>query len=223
MTNHTQGLREALGWPQGDFGVHDPDPNDDHSAIYLICPGGLMVNTSGDPTPGLDAKRTAWMAENLNAALALPSPRSREEAETGTDGLLPCPFCGAAAERIDIEDGENAGGSCISCTVCQASSNVEFEFKENFVSNWNRRAIVREGDEADREMIEEISATLSYIAETHRLIIEGRKMSRLGALYSRIVDGHHRLVATMNALPRLLALAERNLGGDGEDQVPAEK
>lgn len=54
--------------------------------------------------------------------------------------LSPCPFCGGTAERIDIEDGENAGGSCISCTVCQASSNVEFEFKENFVSNWNRRA-----------------------------------------------------------------------------------
>lgn len=53
--------------------------------------------------------------------------------------LKPCPFCGGEAERIDIEDGENAGGSCISCTVCQASSNVEFEFKENFVSNWNRR------------------------------------------------------------------------------------
>ena len=71
--------REALNWPHGDFAVHDPSPDDDHSAIYLICPGGLMVNTSGDPTPGLDAKRTAWMAENLNAALALPSPRSREE------------------------------------------------------------------------------------------------------------------------------------------------
>lgn len=55
--------------------------------------------------------------------------------------LLPCPFCGGAAERIDIEDGDNAGGSCISCTVCQASGNVEFEFKENFVSNWNRRAL----------------------------------------------------------------------------------
>lgn len=54
--------------------------------------------------------------------------------------LLPCPFCGARAERIDIEDGENAGGSCIACTQCQASSNVEFEFKENFVNNWNRRA-----------------------------------------------------------------------------------
>lgn len=57
-----------------------------------------------------------------------------------TDNLSPCPFCGGAAERIDIEDGNNAGGSFICCTVCQASSNVEFGFKENFVSNWNRRS-----------------------------------------------------------------------------------
>ena len=53
--------------------------------------------------------------------------------------LLPCPFCGGEAKRIDIEDGNNAGGSCVVCTQCDASSNVEFEFKENFVSNWNQR------------------------------------------------------------------------------------
>jgi hypothetical protein len=55
------------------------------------------------------------------------------------DNLLPCPFCCGKAERVDITDGENAGGACISCTVCQASSNLEFGRKENFVSNWNRR------------------------------------------------------------------------------------
>ncbi len=53
--------------------------------------------------------------------------------------LLNCPFCGGKAKRIDIEDGENAGGSCICCTVCNASGNLEFGFKENFVDNWNRR------------------------------------------------------------------------------------
>lgn len=26
------------------------------------------------------------------------------------------------------------------CTACDASGNVEFGFKENFISNWNRRA-----------------------------------------------------------------------------------
>lgn len=53
--------------------------------------------------------------------------------------LLPCPFCAGRAERVDISEGDNGGGSCISCTVCHASGNVEFGFKENFVSNWNRR------------------------------------------------------------------------------------
>jgi|GEM_PF-1952698 len=59
------------------------------------------------------------------------------------DALLPCPFCGARAERIDfgIGSGENEGGSCIACTVCQHSGPIEFGYKENFVSNWNRRAL----------------------------------------------------------------------------------
>lgn len=56
-----------------------------------------------------------------------------------TDELKACPFCGGKAERIDIADGENAGGSVISCTHCYASGAVEFEFKENFISHWNRR------------------------------------------------------------------------------------
>lgn len=59
------------------------------------------------------------------------------------NGLLPCPFCGARAERIDFGpgSGDNEGGSCVACTVCQHSGPVEFGYKENFVSNWNRRAL----------------------------------------------------------------------------------
>ena len=56
--------------------------------------------------------------------------------------LLPCPFCGAAAERVDvpadIED-ENVGGSCIQCTGCVASSALFFDRKEHLVSSWNQR------------------------------------------------------------------------------------
>lgn len=61
----------------------------------------------------------------------------REEME-----LLPCPFCGGSAEVVNIEDGENAGGSCVSCTRCLASGNLEFGRKENFRANWNRRAAI---------------------------------------------------------------------------------
>jgi Lar family restriction alleviation protein len=62
--------------------------------------------------------------------------------------LKPCPFCGGEAERVDIEDGDNAGGSFVHCTVCDASGNVEFEFKENFISNWNRRAALSNQERA---------------------------------------------------------------------------
>ena len=56
-----------------------------------------------------------------------------------SDELKPCPFCGGMAEIVEIDEGENAGGSCVCCTTCLASSKVEFGFKENFISNWNRR------------------------------------------------------------------------------------
>ncbi len=77
---------------------------------------------------------------NDNKTLADAQPGGRVRLG---DALLPCPFCGAPAERIDfgIGSGENEGGSCIACTVCQHSGPIEFGYKENFVSNWNRRAI----------------------------------------------------------------------------------
>jgi Lar family restriction alleviation protein len=55
--------------------------------------------------------------------------------------LLPCPFCGGAAERVDIpaEDIENGNGSCIQCTRCMASTALHFDRKENLVSSWNDR------------------------------------------------------------------------------------
>lgn len=89
-------------------------------------------NLSAPPLGGGD--------EDQGSSVADSSVQPETTVSSGKGGLLPCPFCGGDAERIDIEDGENAGGSCISCTVCQASSNIEFEFKENFVSNWNRRS-----------------------------------------------------------------------------------
>lgn len=60
------------------------------------------------------------------------------------EDLKPCPFCGGPAEVIHLEGGENDGGSCVSCTMCFASSPVEFGFKENFISNWNRRSSPQE-------------------------------------------------------------------------------
>lgn len=67
--------------------------------------------------------------------------------------LLPCPFCGGMAERVDngptkeqvqhaISWGQDFddGGSFIRCTSCDASTALHFDRKENLVESWNRRA-----------------------------------------------------------------------------------
>ena len=41
---------------------------------------------------------------------------------------------------IGEDEPNNAGGDVIVCTRCQASSHVEFGYKENLVSRWNSRA-----------------------------------------------------------------------------------
>lgn len=66
--------------------------------------------------------------------------------------LRECPFCGGKAEIIHLDDGDNVGGSCVCCTCCQASGNVEFGRKENFVKNWNRRITPPSAD-ADKLLI----------------------------------------------------------------------
>lgn len=76
------------------------------------------------------------------------------------EALEPCPFCGGEAEVLHLEDGENAGGSCVSCKRCLASSNVEFGFKENFVSNWNRRPAL----DAQARLIEEAREVVLFLA-----------------------------------------------------------
>lgn len=55
------------------------------------------------------------------------------------DKLLPCPFCGGEAERLELTDEENFGGSVISCKSCGASSPVHFGRKENLDDSWNSR------------------------------------------------------------------------------------
>ena len=81
-----------------------------------------------------------------------------------SDELKPCPFCGGMAEIVEIDEGENAGGSCVCCTKCLASSNVEFGFKENFFSNWNRRVQTPVSDAVAR-LVEENKALREALTE----------------------------------------------------------
>ncbi len=104
--------------------------------------------------------------------------------------LLPCPFCGGKAERIDIEDGDNVGGSCVTCTTCNASGNVEFGFKENFVSNWNRRAPV-----ADWQPIETAPVDLNVLLYCPNLGVANPERIELGPAHTS--RGSHHSWATM--------------------------
>ncbi|WP_197020256.1 Lar family restriction alleviation protein [Hyphomonas sp. CY54-11-8] len=84
---------------------------------------------------------------------------------TELEGLRPCPFCGGEAEIINIDEGENAGGSCVCCKRCMASGNIEFDRKENFVSNWNRRATsllsaVPPASEPDADVVERVARAM---------------------------------------------------------------
>lgn len=67
--------------------------------------------------------------------------------------LLPCPFCGGEAERVDngptkeqmqnvLSWGGDAddGGSFIHCKKCDASTALHFDRRENLVSSWNERS-----------------------------------------------------------------------------------
>lgn len=93
--------------------------------------------------------------------------------------LKPCPFCGGKAEIIHIDEGENAGGSCVCCTQCLASSNVEFEFKENFVSNWNHRS-----DAKVAELVSALEPFAAFYEKRHARYV------RRGGSFSGFPDSH---------------------------------
>ena len=69
------------------------------------------------------------------------------------DALEACPFCGGEAERLELTDAGNEGGSVICCKRCQANSHVEFGRKENLVSAWNTRAQSAPAPDDVREVV----------------------------------------------------------------------
>jgi hypothetical protein len=76
------------------------------------------------------------------AAEAAPTPHREQALEAA---LLPCPFCGGAADFGSCEDGGNAGGEFIECGSCHASSTLIFNLKGDDIhailrGRWNARA-----------------------------------------------------------------------------------
>lgn len=91
-------------------------------------------------------------------------PSENEDGFMARDALKACPFCGGDAERLDFEtvgsalgEDPNAGGACIQCKQCGASSPVHFDRKENLDDSWNRRI----GETAAKEVISAPSASES--------------------------------------------------------------
>jgi len=84
------------------------------------------------------------------------------------DELKPCPFCGGKAERLDFDFEEvnpNCGGSCIECTICQASGPVHFDRKENLCSSWNNRVGYSDALRKAARMNTDAAAQLKWVGQ----------------------------------------------------------
>lgn len=107
--------------------------------------------------------------------------------------LLPCPFCGGSAARLDIEavDGEpNAGGSCIECTRCGACSPVHFDRKENLASSWNDRTgaslLLEDANDLDA-VVHELGIADSHITPAEAV----RELKRENEILARAATEAH--------------------------------
>lgn len=72
-------------WPAGGrFKVYDPEPDNHHSALYVVLPDGLCVNVSGHDGEGVDIARAHFIADACNAALASVDGRRMAETRSGS-------------------------------------------------------------------------------------------------------------------------------------------
>lgn len=150
--------------------------------------------------------------ESIDAYMKVNPMEAQDEGAAGE--LKPCPFCGGEAEIIHLDDGDNAGGSCVCCTKCQASGNVEFGRKENFVDNWNRRAHPSPTPAADADRVRiavelinaEINAPLT--GSTHGAWDRGRIAGLKEALAALKSSEVEKMSAQRRDLIKSLAKAE---------------
>jgi len=68
-------LRYDTPYGTGKFELLDPEPDNHHSALYLVDPTGAAFNISSWDEEGVDIARGKWMVAVLNAALSTSSER----------------------------------------------------------------------------------------------------------------------------------------------------
>jgi hypothetical protein len=93
---------ESLDWadPSAEFSVLDD--GDPHGELYIIFPGGQLVNIGGHDDYATDLRRAEWMCRALNdARKKAVAPVSEETAKpchvcdgTGMIGRVGCAVCG---------------------------------------------------------------------------------------------------------------------------------
>lgn len=92
--------------------------------------------------------------------------------------LLPCPFCGGAAQFMDTSEVTNEGGIVVECQKCRACTAVVFSAKDDpkpyALYLWNsrdatalRKAVADKTRKLDLELLEE-----KAVSENRRLLIE---------------------------------------------------
>lgn len=133
MTEISREMLRDAGWS---VAVHNDYRQDGKTYTFWLFthPSGRWVKGEGET----DADAITNAAES-----ALEQPA--EGVECGE--LMPCPFCGGKAEVHHIteeDEPNNAGGVCVCCKQCAASSRVHFSVKEDgephAISAWNRRS-----------------------------------------------------------------------------------
>ena len=110
----------------------------------LLCGGAGGLLREMAQILGLEY-HSLQIAESIVSDLALVAVATlKPEGRTcETREILPCPFCGGKAERIDIDATDeaepDAGGSFIQCSKCLASSKLVFGEKTGLEEAWNTR------------------------------------------------------------------------------------
>lgn len=157
--------------------------------------------------------------ETLGHAAAFAANIDTAPVEASGSELLPCPFCGGEAEIVHLDDGDNVGGSCVCCTKCQASGNVEFGRKENFVENWNRRAALRPQPSGETREGGLVAALASYCADDTAGCTDASpclECLKMANVFQRGTDPFGQYVAELGGLIRPAPVASGGQHSSGE-------